>query len=97
VSRRIVYRPEAADEIAAATEWYARRGPSLAADFLYAFDSAIESIRDDPLRYPEVDPGKRRVLLRRFPFTIVYSPSAEEVVVLACTHWRRDAASWERR
>jgi plasmid stabilization system protein ParE len=97
VSRRLVYRPEAEQEILAAAEWYDVRGPGLAAEFLRAFDAAIASIERTPLQYAEVHPRMRSALLRRFPYRIVFSVSDEEIVVLSCTHWRQNPRQWQHR
>lgn len=97
MSRRLAYRPEAEQEIFAAAEWYDERGRGLAAEFLRAFDAAAASLVRNPRQYPEVQPGLRRVLLRRFPYSLIFSVSEEEIVVFACVHWRQSPQRWQRR
>jgi plasmid stabilization system protein ParE len=93
VTWRIVYRAEAEQDIAAVAEWYEDRGESLVAEFLRAFDAAIASISRNPEQYPQVHPRVRRALLRRFPYSILYSLTEEDVVVLGCMHPAPVAAS----
>ena len=97
MSRRLVYRSEAEQEIFAAAEWYEARGSGLAAEFLRAFDAATASVQRNPLQHPQVHPQMRRALLRRFPYSLIYSVSEEEIVVLACAHWRQSPRRWQRR
>ena len=97
MSRRLVFRPEAEQEVAAAAEWYEARGSGLAAEFLRAFDVAVASVVRNPLQHPEVHPVLRRTLLRRFPYSLVYSVSDEEIVVVSCAHWRQNPRRWQRR
>lgn len=97
MSRRLVYRPEAEQEILAAAEWYDGRGAGLAAEFLRAFDAVLASVERNPLQYAEVHPRMRSALLRRFPYRILFSVSDEEIVVLSCTHWRQNPRRWQRR
>jgi plasmid stabilization system protein ParE len=39
----------------------------------------------------------RRALVERFPFAVYYRIDADDVVVLAVTHSRRDPKSWQSR
>jgi plasmid stabilization system protein ParE len=90
VTLRLVFRPEAEEEIAASAEWYELRRAELAAEFLRALDAAVASVTRSPLRFPELHPGMRRCLLRRFPYSLIYSVSSEEIVIISCTHWRQN-------
>jgi plasmid stabilization system protein ParE len=69
VTPRVVFRPEALEEIEAAAEWYSRRGTGLDAEFLRALDVAVASARREPFLHAVVHPAMRRVLLRRFPYS----------------------------
>lgn len=67
MSRRLIVRPEAQDEITEAGEWYEARGSGLAAEFLRALDACMAAVLRNPFHFPEVYKEKRRALLRRFP------------------------------
>jgi toxin ParE1/3/4 len=97
VSRRLVVRPQADQELFAAAEWYERRGTGLAAEFLRAFDAATAAVQRNPLQYPQVHHSMRRVLLRRFPYALIYAATEEEIVILACTHQRQHPRRWQMR
>jgi plasmid stabilization system protein ParE len=97
VSLRLVVRPEVEAELIEAGEWYEVRAAGLAAEFLRAVDACIASVLRNPLQYPVVHEQKRRALVRRFPFALIYIATEEEVVVLACMRSRRNPTRWKRR
>jgi len=97
VSQRLVFRPAALKEIHKAAEWYEKRGPGLTAEFLRAVDAAVASVRRNPDQYPVVHKEMRRALLRRFPYSLIYTVSEEELIVLACAHWRQRPSRWQNR
>ena len=97
VSRRLVLRPEAQDEITEAAAWYEVRAPGLAAEFLRALDATVASILRNPFLHPMVHQEKRRALLRRFPYGLIYVVSDDEVIVLGCVHTHRHPDRWQYR
>lgn len=78
------------------SRWYEERERGLGRDFLRAFRAATAVLRRTPLLYPLVA-GARRVLLRRFPYSVFYEVHEVEVVVLACFHESRDPEEWRAR
>jgi plasmid stabilization system protein ParE len=97
VSLRLVLRPEALDEISQAAAWYEGRATGLSAEFLRALDATLASLRRNPRQYPVVHNNLRRALLRRFPYSLIYTASDDEVVVVACAHGRQDPRRWFKR
>ena len=85
------------DEIAEPAEWYEARSAGLSADFLRAVDVAVASVLRAPEQYPRVHEDMHRALLRRFPYSLIYSFDDEELVVLACLHWRQNPERWRDR
>lgn len=67
---------EAAEEVAAAADWYDRERPGLGTEFFEAVESAIDLIEEDILPLSPL-PGKsgaigaKRLILKRFPYDIV--------------------------
>jgi plasmid stabilization system protein ParE len=97
VNRRFVVRSAALEEIFEAAEWYERRSSGLSAEFLRALDATVASVKRAPEEYPKVDGDLRHALLRRFPYSIIFRVDAAEIVVVACTHWRRNPRNWRNR
>jgi plasmid stabilization system protein ParE len=64
--------PAALEEAEATVDWYSRRSKRAAGMFLDELDRAVDQIGQNPEQYPRHDFGKRRIVLRRFPFVIVF-------------------------
>lgn len=93
----IVVRPLAATDLDEAFEWYESRSIGLGVDFLRAVDRCFESIVSAPLGYPVVYRGARRILLRRFPYGVLYLLDGDRALILACTHTSLHPRRWQRR
>lgn len=91
------FEPDALSELARAKEWYVAQSPRAAEDFSEEFRRALQRMRESPLRWPSYQHGTRRVLLRRFPFAILYRIGMDELQVLAVTHLRRRPGYWRNR
>ncbi|HEX5716540.1 MAG TPA: type II toxin-antitoxin system RelE/ParE family toxin [Thermoanaerobaculia bacterium] len=97
MSHRLIIRPEADAEVYEASHWYEERRQGLGKEFLSAFASATANLRFNPQLHPIVAGEARRLLLRRFPYSVIYEIHGDEVVVLACFHESRDPHEWLRR
>src|SRR5438270_4861374 len=64
--------PAALEEAEAATDWYAQRSRRAAERFLDELERAIDQIARNPTQYASHELGTRRMLLRRFPFVIIF-------------------------
>lgn len=95
MNRRFVVRPEARLEVLEAANWYADRSAGLGGEFVRVVDAALAQIERSPLRLPVVDPPVRRAVLRRFPYTVMFTADDDEIVVLSVFHVRRDPRDWK--
>jgi plasmid stabilization system protein ParE len=84
-------------EVREAARWYGERGLELDVAFLDEVASVLAEVRASPARYPKIDADLRKAPLRRFPYVILYRAEAEEIVVVACCHGRRDPQEWRKR
>lgn len=94
---QLIFRPEAEAEILEAQAWYEQRSPGLGLEFARAADVAIAAALRSPQAYPRVEAEFRRVILRRFPYAIIYQPGTSELLIVACFHHRRDPGIWRGR
>jgi plasmid stabilization system protein ParE len=97
MTRRILFRPEAEAEIAAAMEWYEARMRGLGAEFLRSLEATVSAVQRRPASYPMVFGDARRAVLRRFPYSLIYVESGSDVLIVACIHGRRDPRRWRER
>lgn len=93
----VVFHPEAVAEAAAARLWYAERSLRAARAFMAELDRAVASLGEAPFRWPPAVDGTRRLLLRRFPFGLVYRIGTDRVQVLAVAHLHRRPGYWKHR
>jgi hypothetical protein len=100
--RRIEILAEAADEAAEATRWYEEERVGLGAESEAAIDAALSLLEVDPI--PSVPAagvaakrGARRIVLRRFPFDLVFIESGPSVRVIAFSHHRGRPGFWRHR
>jgi plasmid stabilization system protein ParE len=89
--------PEAEKEVLDAAEWYSKQSFGLDYEFIRCIDEAVAKIGKTPLMYPEVYRGRRRILVKRFPYSIVFEVMAKEILIYAVFHYRRNPKHWKRR
>jgi plasmid stabilization system protein ParE len=95
MAQRIEFHPEAADEVAAAYDWYSKYSESVARAFLRELDHSIEVIAETPDRCPGYD--SQTLVLSRFPFTIIYRPKDTATEIVAVEHQKRRPRYWKSR
>ena len=94
----VEFHPLAADEAEAAERWYRERNEIASARFQQELDRAVDLISE---RGPNTGSpylgNTRRVLLRRFPFFVVYRVRDDNVQIVAVAHARRRPGYWRAR
>ena len=77
--------------------WYHERGPHIAEAFEREVEHTLEALQEFPEHCPVYVGKWRRILLRRFPFGIVYGFIDNRIVVVAIMHTRRKPGYWKKR
>lgn len=80
-----------------ATVWYAERSLPTARRFRDELLSGIAAAAASPLRYPTYLHGTRRVLLKKFPYFIVFFAGQQEIAIVAVVHAKRRPGYWANR
>ena len=101
MKRAVRFLAAAEAEIDEAIVWYENQSQGLGVEFARALSAAESALMRDAERFPvlyvaESERQVRRILLRRFPYSVHYLLEADTVVVLACMHGRRDPRIWDR-
>lgn len=97
VSRFQVFVSEAAErDIAESFKWYRARSAAAAEVFRSEVIAAIDRIANAPEAWRTDDDGNRRVVLRRFPYTVVYEIADVSITILAVAHHRKRPGYWLR-
>jgi plasmid stabilization system protein ParE len=80
-------------DIESAADWYDRKLAGLGRRFIGEVGRVLATVSLFPNGYPVRQGNVRRVLLRRFPFQILYQVMQDEFVVLAVFDQRHDPKS----
>jgi len=88
---------EAEEDLVEAQRWYQRRGSERARRFRGAVQDGLDLIERHPEGQPLVYRSIRRMVLRRFPYLLLYFIDGEIAVVIGCFHGARDPKSWQDR
>jgi plasmid stabilization system protein ParE len=87
---RLRYTDRAKDDLDIAFDWYEGQRRGLGFEFLDCVEVAIEIILQMPKLHTKQHGPFRRVLVRRFPFSIFYTIEKKEIVVHALFDNRQD-------
>ena len=90
----IVFRASANAELVAAKAWYEQQRHGLGDEFARSLESAINRIARNPFAAPAVFQNVRRVLLKRFPYSVFYTVDGNNLLILSSLHTRRAAVDW---
>lgn len=93
---------EAAEEAAEAAAWYEKERAGLGVDFEDAIEAALDVLEQDvaPLTSLTGTAGARgakRLVLRRFPYSVIVHENETEIVVVAFAHHSRRPGYWRDR
>ena len=94
---RVVFLPKAAEDYEEAFVWYSARSRSVASDFEREIGRVLRLIAKSPKLGPLFDASRRRVIVRKFPYAVIYEIVGAELVVFAVAHGRRRPYYWRRR
>ena len=89
--------PEARREFNDAIDYYERESPGLGLIFTNEVDSGFARIREFPDAAPLVAKCARRLVLAKFPFSLIYETREDCLVVLAVAHHRKRPYYWRAR
>ena len=88
------YHEAAEEELLTEIAYLESRAAGLGRRFFGDIRKAEDSIAALPKAAPEILPGIRRQLLRKFPCSLIYSIEKDELLVLAVAHHRRRPGYW---
>jgi plasmid stabilization system protein ParE len=94
---QIVFRPQAANEVRSACDWYEEQKPGLGARFAHALDELLQRIAERSSAFPLVRGEIRRAVLRQFPYGIYFREAPDGIVVLGVIHSHRHPRHWQSR
>ena len=93
----LLLRPQAQLDVADTAGWYEDQKAGLGILFLDEMDHVLSRVRRNPFQFPEIEPGVRRGLLQRFPYSVYFSLEVERIEVIAVLHQHRHPETWRSR
>ncbi len=97
MSLPLVVRRAAQAEFDDAATWYEAQLAGLGADFVTEVQQVLDTIANQPDRYPVVSGDVREAPVQRFPFCVYYRVKPDRVVIIAIFHTSRDPSVWQTR
>ena len=97
MKRQLRIRAEAEVDLSEAYAWYESKVRDLGDVFLDEVQKTYGLIKESPLHYQEIEKGVRRAILQRFPYSIYFLTSSEQISVIAVLRQSRDPDLWKRR
>lgn len=97
MTSRIIVRPEAEADLAAAFAWYEKQRTGLGLQFLDAVENCLAQIAEHPEACPVIHRRFRRALTNRFPYKVFYVVESEWISVVAILHAARHPQLWRAR
>jgi plasmid stabilization system protein ParE len=95
---KLVVTPPALAELHDAAAFYTMKANvELGLAFVAEFERAANLVLDNALLGTVFRSTRRRYILRRFPYSIIYQVTAEELRILAVAHHRRRPGYWAQR
>ena len=90
---RVIFTPEADDDVGVSYDWYESREPGLGEDFLRSVEACVRGIQRHPEMYPAAIDEFRRAPIRRFPFEIFYELTVDSITIYSVFHCSQDPQS----
>jgi plasmid stabilization system protein ParE len=89
---------DAQRELFSAAQWYLDEGGLLvAANFVAAIHRAVRLLAKMPRLGKPIYPPVRAWSLKRFPYTVLYRPESDGILVIAVAHQSREPGYWRQR
>ncbi|MBW0005420.1 MAG: type II toxin-antitoxin system RelE/ParE family toxin [Hyphomicrobiales bacterium] len=88
--RRVLLTAAAQADIEEALDWYKERAPAVVPRFREALQVAVARIAENSKQFPILSHQTRRVLLRRFPYIVIFRETRDRAYIVAVFHASRD-------
>jgi hypothetical protein len=80
-------RQQALESLWEAMSWYNDQSPGLGHELQREFFDHLKKLQNQPAQYPLVFDRFRRILLKRFPYKVVYAIDERRKIVFVAVLW----------
>ena len=88
--------PPAAGEVREAARYYEAKVPGLGFEFIGEVRAAIRRILAHPEAWSALDDEFRRCRTSRFPYGLIYTIQADQVLIVSVMHLHRHPNTWRK-
>ncbi|MFI5264016.1 MAG: type II toxin-antitoxin system RelE/ParE family toxin [Candidatus Kapaibacterium sp.] len=82
------------DEI---SQWYEKISLQVRKRFSAELNSALRKIQEYPKGFPTAYKDFRKIIIRHFPYSVIYRIKPDEITVYAVIHMSRNPTNWLAR
>ena len=93
----VIIQPEAEEDLDEAFEYLESQQIGLGFELLEAIADAITILEETPFLFQKIHGEKRRLIVRRFQYNLIYKVIDSSVYILAIMHGSRNPRRWEDR
>jgi plasmid stabilization system protein ParE len=86
---RLIVKPHAIEMAKEAYQWYEEQQTGLGDIFLHEIENCYDKIEVWPSSYAKIKKNYRQIILRTFPYVIVFEILKQEVIIYAVFHTSR--------
>ena len=86
----IIFKEDTSDEIAEAYDWYENKKQGLGEQFLDSLENTLELLQKNPKYYSFIHQLKRKIVVKGFPYKIIYEIFSEEIFIYGLKHFKQD-------
>jgi plasmid stabilization system protein ParE len=95
---KITLHPSAEQDLREAAEFYEREGsPLVASRFVAEFRRLVSLVAQNPQMGSPRSNGRRALLMRVFPYSVIYRATVDEILILVVKHDGRRPGYGRRR
>ena len=94
---KVGFHPAAAEEFQQTAAFYEQRVEGLGERFIREMERTTLLLSERPELGAVYQTHYRRVLMARFPFTVVYRVASDEIQIIAVAHQRQQPGYWVGR
>lgn len=94
---KVSFHRAASKELVEASVWYESKRLGLAIDFLAEIDRCLLLAAKNPHQFVSVYEDVRRIVVKRFPYSVYFRAERHRIVVLAVFHSNRNPTAWLSR
>ena len=89
--------PFAEFDIEDAKDWHNIQEENLGNEFIIEIEKSISQMLNNPNQFPKINKGIRKVVIKRFPYSIFYRVISDTIELYAVLHNSRNPILWKHR